>query len=46
MTDRRTPVRPARVSRLAATLAFGLIALPAAAAPDDEVTLVETGSHR
>jgi hypothetical protein len=44
MTDRLYPVRPARVSRLTAALAFGLIALPAAAAPVDEVTLVETGS--
>ncbi|MGB6326402.1 MAG: phosphate ABC transporter substrate-binding protein PstS, partial [Methylocella sp.] len=44
MTDCLNKVRPARVSRLTAALAFGLLALPAAAAPADGVTLAETGS--
>jgi phosphate transport system substrate-binding protein len=44
MTDCLNKVRPARVSRLTAALAFGLLALPAAAARADGVTLVETGS--
>ncbi len=44
MTNCLNPVRPARVSRLTAALAFGLLALPTAPARAVDVALAETGS--